>query len=192
MGEGVMWKPVDYQCQNCGCDHEETVWIPHGGERPAAAEFVCPYCGIGDDGDGRREHHAIMGLPAPYMGEKILNPPMYGGTYDTMGAREMQDLPDLPGQAEHSAKLRKAMAALPDTATSEERKAVFGDACKDAPSSADYASLFKTPEYKEAERANKQIATENAAKRKRAKAIAKGENVNMRRDKCPGDPNVTA
>jgi len=180
-----MWKPVDFECDECGHTHEETIWIPSGGERPEIAVFECPLC-------GDVPHHSVMGMPAPYMGEKVLNPMMYGGNYDTMGAVEPMPLPDLPGQAEHSAKIRRAMRALPDNATSADRKAAFADACRDAPSSADYATLFETSEYKAVEKANKRIDETNKAKRKRAKAIACGENVNMRRDKCPGDPNVSA
>jgi hypothetical protein len=182
-----MWKPIDFECDVCGFKHEEFFDIGMGAERPTHTVLACPGC----NGE-LTMHHSVIGLPAPYMGEKVLNPRMYGGNYDTMGAREFEPLPDLPGQEEHSAKLRKAMSQLPDTASSAERSAVFREACNDAPSSADYASLFARPEYKEAERANKEIAKQNASKRKRAKAIARGENVNMRRDRCPGDPKITA
>ncbi len=181
-----MWKPVDWECEKCNQPHEETVWIPHGGERPAKADFLCPHC------KSISTHTSVLGLPAPYMGEKMLNPRMYGGRCDTMGHVEHEKLPDLPGQAEHSEKIRKAMSQLPDSATSKERKSVFSEACKDAPSSADYSDLFSKPEYKEVEARNEQITKENTSKQKRAKAIASGENVNMRRDKCPGDPNMTA
>ena len=181
-----MWKPVDFKCSSCGATHEETVWVPQGDPRPSTTCCDCPACG------DTCPHDSVLGLPAPYMGEKILNPQMFGGAYDTMGARELHDLPDLPGQQEHSAKLRAAMSQLPDNATSQERKAVFSEACKDAPSSADYETMFQSPEYKEKSAANEQIKKENKAKQTRAKAIARGENINMRRDKCPGDPNMTA
>lgn len=185
-----MWRPVDFRCDVCGSDLEEFVYIPIGGERPSEMILHCHRC------NDVTIHHSVIGLPAPYMGEKILNPQMYGGTYDTMGAREMEDLPDLPGQAEHSAKMRKSLSKFSDAEWSSmpkrERDAAIGEACKDAPSSADYASLFAKPEYKEVEHANQEIAKQNRSKRKRAKAIARGENVNMRRDKCPGDPKITA
>ena len=182
-----MWKPVDFECEICGFKREEFVDVPVGGERPSTHRFSCPGC------NGELTlHHSVIGLPAPYMGEKILNPQMFGGNFDTMGAREFEPLPDLPGQEEHSAKIRKAMSQLPDTATSQERKAAFSDACRDAPTSADYSSMFSKPEYKEVEQVNAEIAKQNKAKRKRAKAISRGENVNMRRDKCPGDPKITA
>lgn len=181
-----MWRPIDYRCCECKRIHEEMVWVSSGTARPKSGVFVCPSC------EDETTHESVIGLTAPYMGEKVLNPEMYGGTCDTMGAVQHMPLPDLPGQEEHSAKIRKAMSQLPDSASSKERKSVFSEACKDAPSSADYQSLFSKPEYKEVEAVNDKITKENTAKRKRAKAMRRGENVNMRRDKCPGDPNMTA
>lgn len=181
-----MWKPVDFQCGVCGHIRERFIDVPIGQDRPESMTFRCHEC------NADTTHHSIIGLPAPYMGEKVLNPQMYGGEYDTMGHREPMPLPDLPGQAEHSAKIRAEMSKLPDNATSADRKRAFSEACKDAPSSADYSTLFNTPEYKETEAINKKIDKENKAKRKRAAAIARGENINMRRDKVAGDPNITA
>jgi len=42
------------------------------------------------------------------------------------------------------------------------------------------------------QRKRKNIVAENKQKRKRLKAIKQGKNVNMRRDKCAGDPKLTS
>jgi hypothetical protein len=131
-----------------------------------------------------------MGLPAPYMGEKVCNPLARGGVCDTMGERELLPLPDLPGAEEHSEKMRQRLKGLPDNASEKEKDAAFEAATRDAPSCADYATMFESKEYKEVERKNNQIKKENAAKKKRADALKRGETVNMKRDKCIGDPKI--
>ena len=55
-----------------------------------------------------------------------------------------------------------------------------------------YKQLWSTPEWKEARAEIKEVNRCNAHKRKRAAALHRGENINMRRDKCAGDPKITA
>lgn len=179
-----MWRPVDVECEHCGATHEEWVEQSVGKPRPEHVDSACPECSA----DG---HNAVvLSMPAKYMGERISCPMVYGGQCDTMGYKELHDLPDLPGQAEHSAKLSRVMSQLPDNASSAERKALFSEHCKDAPTSADYSTLFASPEYKAVEAANAKIVKENNEKRARAKAWKAGNPMNFRRDKCAGDPEI--
>jgi hypothetical protein len=126
------------------------------------------------------------------MGEKILNPNVYGGTYDTMGAKEFRPLPELPGSEEHSKLMKQRIREIPEGLSAKDHKKAMCESMAGCPSSADYATHFERPEYKETEAANKRIAEHNTEKRERAAAIKRGENINMRRDKCAGDPNMTA
>ena len=182
----MAFKLIDFACSVCGHEMESLVDVPAGSERPKWRSDWCPVC------ETHTHQDALIGMPAPYMGERVCNPEMYGGEFDTMGAKELPKLPDLPGQAEHQAKLRQRMRSVPDTASRAEAQAAFAEASKDAPSSADYASLFASKEYKHAEAERARIKKQNEQKRARAAAMRRGENVNMKRDKCAGDPNITA
>lgn len=177
-------KLIDFQCRKCQSVSEELIILREGDRRPKQRIAYCMPC------NEETEQDAIMGLPAPYMGEKVCNPEMYGGECDTMGFKPMPDLPDLPGAEEHAEKVRQRMRKIPDNAPKHVKEAALNEAARDAPSSADYARLFETKEYKDAEKQRERIAKENKAKRKRAKAILSGENVNMKRDKCAGDPAI--
>jgi hypothetical protein len=61
---------------------------------------------------------------------------------------------------------------LPDNATGEEIR-----------------GFIKSKEYQEIKKERRAIGKENALKKKRAAAIRRGENVSMRRDRLPGDPD---
>jgi hypothetical protein len=89
------------------------------------------------------------------MGEKIMNPQVSGGSYDTMGKKKGPRLPELP-----------------DNATGEEIR-----------------DFVRSKPYQEIKKERRAIGKENAMKRARARALRRGENVNMRRDRLPGDPN---
>lgn len=56
----------------------------------------------------------------------------------------------------------------------------------------DYLAVAKTPEFKELKAERAVIAKRNKEKRKRAKAIRRGENINMRRDKVKGERSIVA
>lgn len=92
------------------------------------------------------------------MGERVLNPMVHGGKFDTCGAEKAPDLP-----------------ALPDGCSYDQAK-----------------SIFSSNEYKEIKRQRKEVADRNKAKKKRAQLIKSGASINMRRDRLPGDPKLTA
>lgn len=97
-----------------------------------------------------------MPLTAPYMGERVHNPMVSGGDFDTVGNKE---LPPLPKGG-------------------------------DDESYHEFKSRVKSPEYQEVRRARDAAKRENAAKRERARLIRAGANINMRRDRLPGDPKI--
>jgi len=180
------YRSIDWQCDTCKATSNHLTWVGHGDERPRESIQHC------DDCDAETSHHSVMGMPAMYLGERILNPKAYGGQCDTMGFKEFLPLPEMRGEKEHSAKIRDRMSTLSPEAPKGDRDMAFSKACTDAPTAADYAAHFSRPEYKEIEKKNEQIAKENAQKRARAAAWKKGEQVNFRRDKCAGDPDMTA
>ena len=180
-----MLRLFDWECSACKEQHENLAEIPHG-KLPRSVTFECPYC------EETVRQRRLISLPAPYMGEKNLSPIVKGGSFDTVGHRKLPDLPDLPGAKEHSAKTQAALRALPPNATQGDRQATILKAGKDAPRASDYMALFNKPEYKEAESARKQVAKQNADKKKRHRALTRGENVNFRRDKALGDPKMSS
>ncbi len=182
----MAFKLIDFRCDECGHEMESLVDVPHDSKRPTWRSTTCKECG------SITRQSALIGLPAPYMGERVCNPQQYGGPCDTMGHKEPPPLPDLHGASEHRAKLAERMRDVPNNAPRKEAQAAFAAASHDAPSSADYATLFASKEYKSAEAERTHIQKQNEQKRARASAIAKGENINMKRDKCAGDPNLAA
>ena len=52
----------------------------------------------------------------------------------------------------------------------------------------DFKDYVNTKEYQENKTERKRIKKENAAKKRRLAALRRGENVNFRRDRLPGDP----
>jgi hypothetical protein len=52
--------------------------------------------------------------------------------------------------------------------------------------------FFYSKEYQDAKQKRKKAIKENRAKQKRASLIRSGENINMRHDRLPGDPNILA
>lgn len=123
-------------------------------------------------------------LPARYMGEKNLSPMVSGGRFDTTGHASLPEYPDMPGEADYSARLNRALARNPVG----DHTAVMRSMANDAPSLSDYAAHLSKPECREVKAERKRIAKQNAQKRRRLDAAKRGENVNFRRDKCAGDP----
>jgi hypothetical protein len=113
---------------------------------------------------------------------------MAGGQFDTLGYRSLPPLPDLPGADEHQQKLEADLHALPSDATRDDRRDVLDTHYNDAPSSADYASLFERADYKRAQKQRAKIIKENKEKQQRTAALNGGANINFRTDKCAGDP----
>ena len=133
--------------------HETLLDVPHG-DRPALALAAnCPRC------KEALPHRRVLSLPAPYLGERVRNPCVRGGAFDTMGNAPVPALPDLPAGVESNTE--------------------------------NYRQLFASTEWQEARSEVKEVNRRNARKRKRAAALERGENINMRRDKCDGDPKMT-
>lgn len=149
-----MYRLYDWRCRVCERTDEHLTQCRDGTKPKRQMLLCCRWCGV------PRVHDRMISPPAPYMGERVINPMVRGGRFDTMGHEAPPMLPDLPSGVEST--------------------------------TSNYRQLFATPEWKEARAEQKEVARRNAQKRKRAAAIERGENINMRRDKCDGDPKVTA
>lgn len=178
-----MFRLYDFVCTQCKVKDEHLVDTPHGEKVALLIRDWCYQC------NDTVDHERVMSMPAPYMGEKVVNPIMHGGKNDTAGKKALPPLPELKGEAEYQAKLGAEIAK----ASSGGREAVnevLERMSGEAPSSADYGTLFDSKEYKKAEKRRARAKAENDEKKKRLKAIRRGEQVNMKRDKCRGDPKI--
>lgn len=146
--------------------------------------LVCSRCG--------REtvHKRLPSLFAPYMGERVFNPMVSGGKFDTTGNAKVTRLPKFKDYVEHDARVEANIKRLSPGAGKEEVRAAVR-AAGPGPSMADWRDHLRKPEVKEAKRQRAEDVRRNKLKRARAGAIARGENINLRRDKLPGDPKVT-
>lgn len=178
-----MFRLFDWECQVCGFVEEHLAIVPQGEPPPRTIQAACARCRKATIKD------RLFPLPAKYLGECECNAVVRGGKYDTAGMRKLERLPELPGEAEHQRRCTEVAAKISDPA--ERRQAVLAMA-KEGPQAADYAAHFNKPEYREVERRRAKTKRENRAKQKRLAALRRGERVNMRRDKCAGDPNWKA
>jgi DNA-directed RNA polymerase subunit RPC12/RpoP len=127
---------------------------------PSTMRLRCPRCQC------KTKHEKRFPLVAEYHGEKTHNPVVYGGRFDTMGAVKPNKLPPLPvGDPET------------DPVSGRTSRGVTFDQLYDY-----------TKANRELIHANREIKKQNLAKKKRAAALKRGEAVNMRRDRCIGDP----
>lgn len=149
-----MFRLYDWGCDDCNYLHEPLIDVPVGGAVPLVAYFYCPLC------EETTKHERELSLPAPYMGERVCNPCVRGGSFDTMGNSPVPSLPELPSSAEGT--------------------------CDD------YRAHFDSKEWRESRKERNSVTKQNQEKRKRAAAIQSGAPINMRRDKCAGDPNIMA
>lgn len=152
--EASVYRLYDWRCTECNVPEEHLTECPVGETPRKRSRLMCRWCG------GITPHERLMSCPAPYMGERVLNPMVRGGSFDTMGQASPPPLPDLPAGVEST--------------------------------TSNYRQLFETKEWKEARAEQKHVNALNAEKRERAAAIRRGANINMRRDRCAGDPKVTA
>jgi hypothetical protein len=144
----------DFQCTVCNVVRDAVIEYPQGETPPKTQQLTCFDC------QKETRHERLISMPAEYHGEKVLNPVVSGGSFDTAGKKQVPTLPDLPrGVAE---------------------------------TTSNYRQLFSTSEYREAKREREAVKKENAAKQDRLKKLRAGANINMRRDKLPGDPKITA
>lgn len=145
-----MYRLYDFECGACGARDEHLVDVPRCEPVPRVITADCRHCAQ------ECEHERIVSLPAPYMGERLCNPLVHGGRFDTTGNRALTPLPDLPAGVEHN--------------------------------SDNYSQLFASRDYREAQKTRSVEHSQNLAKRKRLAAYKRGEQVNFKRDRCPGDP----
>jgi len=180
-----MFRLFDWECHDCGRVIEEMIDVPRDEDPPTTIQHPCICC------DGPAIFERLFPLPAPYLGEKVHNYAQCGGSFDTMGHRKLPSLPTAPGMAEHRREVERFTATLPSDMAPEQRaNEVFSQFEGKGPSGADLQDHFQTPAFKKAKAERKKVRAQNAEKKRRASAIAKGENVNMRYDKCAGDPDI--
>lgn len=157
-----MFRNYDWECQTCGRVFERVVSFAQGSKPPRllgdsdADEQLCPHCHA-DATTAER----LISLVAPYTGEKVLNPIVRGGQFDTAGMKTVPRPPEI--------------GTLPDHATYAEAR-----------------EFVRRPVYQEWRQEKKAVQAENRFKRKRLRALAAGAPINFKRDKCPGDPKITA
>jgi hypothetical protein len=171
----------DLACTECGTVHEDI--RPYQESRRYRAECV-GICGRWQD------HVRLPSLFASYMGEKVQSPIVLGGKFDTAGHAKTQRLPDFKEAIEHDAHVNANIAKLGRNPSDE----AVRDAARAAgpgPSTADWREHIKKPAFKEAKKQQNEQRRQNRLKRMRAKAINRGENVSVRRDRLPGDPKFT-
>lgn len=180
----AMYRLFDFECDSCGTRAEALVSVPAGESPPKSIEADCWMC------ECVTGHSRIMPLVARYLGEKVFNPAVYGGRFDTMGHQALPSLPDVPGWSEAERQAETALRDLPDNHTLDQRREALRSV--EFPGADAYMELAAKPETKEIKRERKRIAEQNAQKKQRAAAIRRGDNVNMRTDRCAGDPKVTA
>ena len=149
-----MFRNYDWSCCSCGSVREHLVQFPQGDDPPELLQLECLRC------DRSEPHRRCISLPAEYHGERVLNPVVRGGNFDTAGKRALPPLPDLPAGVE--------------------------------PTTRNYADHFRTPEYRDAEKRRSEVKRTNRLKSLRLKKLRSGATVNMRRDRLPGDPKITA
>src|SRR3990167_3168075 len=177
-----MFRSWDWECARCGTEQWALIDVPHGQPSPTRTTMPCGAC------SAETMHERLPPLLATYMGERVCNPMVSGGSFDTTGNVQPPPLPDLPGANEHAAKATQTLARAGRGNLAEARR----ETAQDAPSAADYATLFKSPEYREVKAAREKVKRENVQKKQRLSALRRGEQVNFRRDKCIGDPKMTA
>lgn len=146
-----MFRNYDWQCCGCNTVREHVIQFPQSDKPARLLGLYCSGCKL------VALHERLISLTAPYMGERVLNPMVAGGQFDTMGAKTPPSLPP----------------PLPKDATFD-----------------DYRHRWNGAEYKERKAEILAVQKENKAKRKRAELIKQGANINLRRDKLPGDPKV--
>lgn len=174
----------DWECGVCSARREALLWVDGGSEPDKRTKLRCDKCGR------ITTHTRLVSLPAPYTGEQVHNPMVTGGRYDTMGHEPMPDVPTNRHLAEHQARCSAALASLPDSLSPQERHRAVCAAVGSSPNVCDIQSHYNKPEVKEVLAERNKIKQRNKQKRARAAALASGAPVNMRRDRCPGDPKI--
>lgn len=193
-----MFKQRDWACPECEHVFGALVDVPSKEKVPLHSEQECPECGF----EGLCELR--LSLPSPYMGEIVLNPNINGGNFDTMGKKRAPALPEYAPIVEHGEKIQSFLNSPGEvtyrddngkkvkTHISKAPLRVLHEEVKrnvpNAPKMEDAGEHLESPEYKEIRGARKRAIARNKKKAKRAAALARGENINFRKDRCEGDP----
>ena len=149
-----MHRMFDWRCASCGSTRERIVWVPARAANPTTMTLWCDACAA------KTEHERLISMPARYMGDRVRNPCVTGGSFDTMGFAPVQPLPDLPDGA---------------------------DSTLD-----NYKQLWSGKDWQEKRALQREQNRKNREKRRRAAALQRGASVNMRVDRCAGDPDLEA
>lgn len=198
-----MFRLFDWECPGCSTRFAATINVPQGEKPQKTAEQTCPACDLTALMD-----RMYLSAPAPYMGEKVCNPKMMGGNFDTMGGARAPTLPKFAPIEEHNKKVGEflsskasdlvryedadgkkmsaPLAQVPTAVLHEEVKRAFPN----APRAEDLGDHVERPEYSELRGARKRVIARNKKKRQRAAALERGENINFKRDRCEGDPKI--
>ncbi len=180
-----MYRLFDWQCQRCKARNEHLNKVPAGEDSPSSAVLWCPTCATDTP------HDRLMSAPARYCGEDYHNPKMRGSRFDTLGHEAMPRLPPTPGMREHTAKINAIGRSLPDDIVGSDRRIEASRKAGKGPDISDIMSHHNKPEVREVKEARAQVRARNKRKRERVAALsAPGNTVNMRRDKCAGDPKI--
>ncbi len=92
---------------------------------------------------------------------------------------------------EHTAKINAIGRSLPDDIVGSDRRIEASRKAGKGPDISDIMSHHNKPEVREVKEARAQVRARNKRKRERVAALsAPGNTVNMRRDKCAGDPKI--
>lgn len=177
----------DWECTCCGEVSKDRVFaLAYPAPVPAREVAPCDNCMLDT------YHRRLPPKFAEYLGEKtrrICNPQVSGGSFDTMGMAREPKMPSIPGWEEHNKKMQERVKTLPPEASREDVLAATDDLKRQGPRYKDLKDHIHSKEYKEARAEKDNIRRQNLAKRKRAKAIARGETT-MRDSPLPGDPKV--
>jgi hypothetical protein len=84
-----MLKLFDWKCRSCGATIEHVIDVAAKMLAPRTMRSSCRSC------RKRTTHERLMSAPAPYTGEKVYCPRVYGGKFDTMGYRSGPKLPEI-------------------------------------------------------------------------------------------------
>jgi len=86
-----MLRLYDFECER-GHIHEALVDVPAGEHPGTHYALTCPKC------RACSPHLRLISPPAKYLGEKVMSPKVYGGQFDTMGAKALPTLPEFPDE----------------------------------------------------------------------------------------------
>lgn len=182
-----MYRFYDWRCTNCKAVTEHLVDVPDGKVPPKGKKLECPWC------EGDHPHVRLLSVPAEVHCDKVHNPKVMGGEFDTLGHRPLPKLPELGGHDSNAVdrSLSQKLACVSDNAPPEVAHEIVRAHNKDkgGPELCDYKKHFESSDWKFAKLKQDEVKEQNRQKKARRRALERGEPVNMRRDKCAGDPS---